>query len=143
MADFTTLKAKVVAKLQEQTSWFESSAQVLQYEPEMATEIADPYAVVLASGNDNDFASTSENKRTYAFRIRLYMERKTRGASKAETDLQTLVDALIDAFDQDYTLGGTALISRAVPSAWGYILGEKEYRTAEIVIKAMTWFDVT
>lgn len=142
MADFATIKAKVVAKVREQTSWFDSDS-VYEYEPEIGDILKDPFAVILASGNDNDFASSSENKRTYAFQIRIYMERKKRGAETCEANLQTLIDAIIDAFDQDYTLGGVALISKAVPSKWGYILGDREYRTAEIVIKAMTWFDVT
>ena len=141
MANFASIKTKVVTILEALTNL--DSGSVFGYEPEVGEVDQDPFAVVVASGNENDFASSSENKRSYGFSIRLYVERKSRGLENAETLLQTMVDNLINALDQDYTLGGEVLISKAAPSSWGYILGDKEYRTAEIIVTAEDWYDVT
>lgn len=142
MADFATIKAKVKAKVVAQTTYF-ADGSVFDYDPEIDGITQDPFAIVVASANDNEYASSSENKRTYAFSVRIFVERNSRGNSNAEGVLQSIVDALIDAFDQDYTLGGTVLTALAAPSRWGYVLGSKEYRVAEVTIKAKTWFDVT
>lgn len=143
MADFSTIKAKVKAKVVGLSSYFDSSS-VFDYEPDIGEVHADPWATVITSGNENDFASTGDNKRTYAFNIRVFVKRgSTRTKSEAETLLQSIIDDLIDAFDQDFTLGSTVLISRAVPSRWGYVDAVDEYRTAEVNVRAQTWFDIT
>lgn len=142
MATFASVKAKIISKIEALTDYF-ASGSVYQYEPEIGEVNQDPFAVIIASGNENDFASSSENRRSYGFTIRIFVERKGRGNSGAETLLQSIIDELIDDFDQDYTLGGVVLSSLAAPSKWGYILSDKEYRTAEINITARAWFDIT
>jgi len=141
MATFASIKSKLVTILEARPNL--DSNSVFGFEPEIGDVLQDPFAVVIASGNENDFASSSENKRSFGFSIRLYVERKTRGVEAAETLMQTMVDNLINALDQDYTLGGEVLVSQAAPSAWGYILGVKEYRTAEIIVIGQDWYDVT
>lgn len=143
MANFTSIKAKIVTKVKTLTDYFEADGSVFTYEPEIAEVVKDPCAVIVASGNENDFASTSENRRSFAFVIRIFMERKQRTPEVCESTLASLVDALINAFDQDYTLGGEVLISKAVPSRWGYILADKEYRTAEVIVQGVAWYDIT
>lgn len=142
MADFSTLLTKIKAKVAAQTNYF-AQGSVFDYEPDVGLVTQDPWATVIPSGNENDFASTMENKRSYGFLIRVFVERNTRGNDNAETLLRTIIDVLLDAFDQDYTLTGTALMVSASPSKWGYVQREKEYRVAEILIQAKTWFDVT
>ena len=142
MSTFSTIKAQIISKVQAQTSYFDTDA-VYNYEPEIGDVIKDPFAVVIASGNENEFASSSENKRQPGFIIRVFVERKQRGVSSAESLMVSIMDALVDVFDQDFTLGSTVLISKAAPSRWGYVLGDKEYRTAEITIQTQSWFNTT
>lgn len=142
MATFSTILTKIAAIIQAQTSYFASDA-VFQYEPEIQDINSDPFAAIIPSGNESDYLSTSENKRQYGFVIRIFVERKSRTPAVAETVLRGAVDALINAFDQDYTLTGTVLGCRATPSKWGYIIADKEYRTADINISCMAIFDVT
>lgn len=141
MSNFVTLSSQIVAKVVANSN-FDSGA-VFDYEPEIDGITQDPFATVIPSGNASDYGSTSENRRTYAFKVRIFIERNTRGNSAADTLLRTIIDALINAFDQDITLGGNALMVLAAPSEWGYVQGAKEYRTAEINIQAKVWFDTT
>lgn len=146
MPDFASLKTKIVEKLQTITVngeiVFDTDA-VYGREPKIDDVIVDPIVTVVASNNESDYASTTENRRTYGFMVRVYLERANRGEQKAEDDLAEIIDALIDAFDQDITLGGEALMVEATPSSWGYVSGVKEYRVAEIAIRAKIWFDTT
>lgn len=142
MADFSTIKTAIIAKLNAQTSYFGTAGdQVYGYEPEVENVIKDPFAVVIPSGNENDYNSSTENRRMYAYTVRIFVQRDGRAAA-AEALLTDMVAALIDAFDQDYTLGGTVLYLTAAPSAWGYLQREKEYRSAEIKLVAKTDFSV-
>lgn len=142
MADFATIKALVVTKVQGVTDKL-AAAAVFNHEPALDAVTHDPFAVVIASGNENDWATSNENRRSYAFTIRLFMERKSRGEQNAEEALIALVDDLLDDFDQDPYLGGAVLISRAVPSRWGYVQGVKEFRYAEISVLAKTDFSIS
>lgn len=143
MADFNTIKAQVVNKIKTFTTYFGAAGiNVFNYDPNIDEITADPFCTVITSGNENDFATNFENKRMYSFTVRIFVDR-ARGNDAAETLMTTIVDALVDAFDQDYTLGGVVLISKAMPSAWGYVQGTKEYRVAELKVTASTWFDVT
>lgn len=143
MPNFTDLKAAIKAKVVAQSTYFDSDA-VFDYEPEIDNVTKEPWATVIPSGNDSEFGSTSENKRTYAFDVRIFVKRgDTRTNSEAEELVTSIINALINAFDQDYTLGGLALTTEAAPSAWGYAGESLEYRTAAIRIRAKVWFDVT
>lgn len=139
MADFTTIRAKVVATAQSIPAKL-AAAAVFDHEPLIADVDLDPFAVVIPSGNENEYISTSENRRTYAFIVRIFVERKSRGVQAAEQVLEDIVDDLIDAYDLDYGLTGSALLVEAAPSRWGYVLGEKEYRTADIIVRVKTDF---
>lgn len=118
--------------------------QVFQYEPNINGIGVDAFATVVASGNESEFETTSENKRTYAFTIRIFVERKNRGEAAAETLLTEIVDRLTQAFDENYTLGVSGvLFTRATPSSWAYVLAEKEFRMAEIQLSTICSVDVS
>lgn len=136
MAEFSTLKTKILAHVTAQTAYF-ASGSVFAYEPAVESVVADPWAVVIASGNENDYISTAENRRRYAFTVRIFVERGS-DQETAETKLMGIVEALLEAFDEDFTLTSSALYLTAAPSAWGYLLREKEYRYAEIRLVAKT-----
>lgn len=142
MADFATLKAAIKALLVAQTSYFDADA-VLTYEPEVGEVGKDPWCTLIPSGNANDYATTKENRRTYGFIIRVFVSRTSRTKAEAETLLENIVDDVVDVFDQNFTLSGAALYVSATPSAWGYIMGEQEYRTAEIRLEVKTDFLIT
>lgn len=143
MATFTSIKAKIIAELVALTSYF-SATSVFDHEPELSEITEDPFVVVVPSGNENDYASTSENKRTYAFKIMIYVEHgKARDNNSSEDLLALIVDDVINALDQNYTLDGEVLFSRAAPSRWGYVESTKEYRVAEINLQCQSWYTVS
>ena len=138
---FKTLKAKIVTILQADTDL--DSDSVFNHEPDIDKIGQDPFATVVPSGNEADFGSTLENKREFAFLIRVFVERDARGNSAAEVLLTDIIDRLMDRFDEDYTLTGSALTAMAAPSAWGYVFGTKSYRTAEILLTVKVWYDIS
>lgn len=141
MANFATIKAAIIAIVQAQTSYFESAA-VLGYEPRVEDVANDPFVTVIPSGNANDYASTTENRRAYAFSVRIYHARTAR-EEQAEANITAAVDALLDAFDNKYSLDGLVLMLSAAPSGWGYVPGEKEYRFAEIKLLAKADYTIS
>lgn len=142
MSTFANIKAGIITKLAADTD-LSQTGQVFNYEPKIDGIDVDPFAVVVASENENEFETTTENKRTYGFTIRLFVERVSRGNSEAEILLTAMVDRLIQAFDEDYTLGvNGVLFTKATPSAWFYVLADKEYRVAEIKLSTVVSVDV-
>lgn len=142
MASFTSIRAKISAKLSALTDYF-APGSVFEVEPEIKDINNDPFVSVVPSGNESDYLSTSENKRQYGFAIRIFVERKSQTTAEAEAKLTAIVDALLDSFDNDYTLTGTVLGCRATPSKWGYIIADKEYRIADINLSCMASYSVT
>ena len=140
MADFATLKSKIVTIIQNETDL--DSESVFGYEPNIGDPLQDPFAIVIPSGNENEYITTSENRRTYAFMVRLFCEVSNRGKEATETLLTEMVDSVIDALDQDWNLTGSALLMTASPSAWGYIEADRIYRTADIKLLVKTDFSV-
>lgn len=127
------------------------------YDYEVSEFGGDPAVTITPSANDSDYRNTTQNRRIYAFDIRVWVKRgDPRNDKEAEDVLTELVDSIIDDFDKYYTLGtgspGAALVLPtgytmikvyAMPSAWMY--GEREtiYRIAEIKIKCDVDVDVT
>lgn len=73
-------------------------------------EFADfPAAELIESGNEADYLSTKENMRVYPFEIYLYQEiEKAGGVDEAYGILRSVVDTILDAFDNDQGLDGAA-----------------------------------
>ncbi len=103
-----------------------------------------PTATITASTNVNRYHSTTENRRRYAFDVRLYMDRPTGSTEEdnTETAMRELVDSVINGFDTAHRLSGLEtqagylfLFMRAVPSRWGYAGRESEYRVAELELE--------
>lgn len=143
MSNFSNIKTGIVNILAADTD-LGGTDQVFAYEPPLQAITTDPFAVVVASDNESEFETTSENKRFYGFIVRIFVERKTRGAEAAEALLTAIVDRLVDAFDQNYTLSVSGvLLTKATPSSWSYVLSDKEYRMAEIKLSTMVSVDVS
>jgi len=142
MANFATIKAGIVSILQADSDL--ANGAIYDYEPPLEDVVVDPFAVVFAVDNESEFETTTENKRTYNFLVRIFVERRNRGAGNAETLLTSIVDRLLDEFDQNYTLGvAGVLMTQAAPSAWAYILSDKDYRVAEIKLSTVVSKDVS
>lgn len=141
MSTFSTIQSKIIAIVAADSDL--DTAVVFGYEPNVEQINQDPFATVIASGNDASYASTSENKRSFNFSIRIFVERNSRGNSEAETLLTAMVDRIIQALDEDYTLTGSALTTRAANGPWGYVFATKEYRVAEILLTAIAHVDIT
>ncbi len=60
-----------------------------------------PAAYVIPSDQSGDFETTEENKRTYAFHVNILYETKSTGIESALGYLESVVDSVIDVFDQE------------------------------------------
>lgn len=123
--------------------------EVFDYE---ASDISgSPCATITPSGNANDYHSTTENHRRYAFMVRLYVRRGSSAENEKATEqaIRQLVDTVLDDFDKNHQLlnlgnetGYTFLFMRAAPSQWGYAGRELEMRVAEILLTVDFHVDV-
>lgn len=92
-----------------------------------------PVATFEPSDVESDYETTEENIRKYIFRIVVHQEITKAGLDGSIDILADVVDAIIDAFDQDYTLGGVVDWLAAVPADWHiYDSPTGEVRAAEI-----------
>ncbi len=105
-----------------------------------------PALTLTASGDDSSYSTTTENRRVYAFVIRLWVERGSGSDAErtAENTMRDFVDSVLDRLDKNYFLTGasipaqtgyTFLMMSASPSKWGYSGRENEIRVAEINVK--------
>ena len=114
-----------------------------------------PAAHVIPSENSADYETTTENVRTYAFKVRLFYETKNTGVEGALEALEEVVDSVLDLLDQEDQKGGTArtvgiglpsgytfLNIWATPGAWGQVVQE-ELIMAELTVGVRISVDVT
>lgn len=101
-----------------------------------------PFATVEAISNDATFEDTANNWRTYKFRIRVHYSRTRDDQTgvdrleNAEEAVLRVLDDLLTAFDEDFTLGGTVHKVDALESSLGYQeLTNGPARVGEIVLK--------
>lgn len=114
-----------------------------------------PAAYVVPSENDGDYETTKENIRTYAFIVRLFHEAKVGGTDAAISALESLVDALLDAFDQEDLKGaGDRVIGQGLPASYQFInvwatpgqwgeLTQEQLVMAEIKVRVRVSVDVS
>lgn len=120
------------------------------YAYERANPDGTPFVTITPSANENDYNTTTENVRVYAFLIRVFVERKGQSVEEnAENTLRGLADSILDTMDRNYRLSGmtaptgyTFLFMEAAPSSWGYTGRENEYRVAEIKVRCHVSVDV-
>lgn len=119
------------------------------YNFEAAEFDGDPSVTLTPSANENAYDTTTENRRVYAFNLRIYKVRATGedAESKTEAAMRELVDSVLDDLDKNHRLpaleqktGYTYLLMSAAPSQWGYAGRENMYRVAEIIVRVH--FDV-
>ena len=103
-------------------------ADVEQYPT--TTFTGSPAATVAPSDIASDYATTVQDLRTYAFVVDLYypIEDTNGGVANAFTQMSTLVDTTLDAFDNSNDLNNTCQMLRPVPGSWSLI--ETSFGTA-------------
>lgn len=69
--------------------------------------------------------TTSENLRTYSFDIVIQQELNEAGREKGIDILVSSTDTVINAFDNDFTLGGLCEICDAAPAELGELEGDE------------------
>jgi hypothetical protein len=146
------MNSKTKTKLQTLLETCNLLQVVYPYEREDAT--GTPFATITRSAKENDYQTTSENHRVYSYLIRLFVERKGKAGgvsnpNDCEAAMDALEDAVIDILDKNHRLSGlvmntgyTYLFMEAVPSVWGYVGRENEYRVAELTIRVHFSVDV-
>lgn len=111
-----------------------------------------PALTLTPASNESSFSTTTENRRIYAFTVRIYNERGSGKANEAscENTMRELVDSVLDAIDRrhsslevDAQTGYTFLFMHASPSRWGYAGAANSLRVAEINISIEFDIDTT
>jgi hypothetical protein len=111
-----------------------------------------PALTLTASANENEYSTTTENNRAYAFVIRLYVLRGSGPTAEndCENTMRELVDTVLDTLDKNYNMVGLEtqtgymfLNMYAAPSTWGYAGRENEMRVAEIKVQLHFNIDTT
>lgn len=125
-----------------------------QYAYEASNLEGFPALTLTPSANESSYSTTTENRRTYAFVIRLYVARGSSDAAErqCEETMRDLVDSVLDRLDKNYYLedttipsqtGYTFLYMNSAPSVWGYAGRENEMRVATILVQLHFDIDTT
>lgn len=133
---FSTIRTAIIDKI--------NSADITKiqaaYRTDRSTFEGFPAAVVSPSENESDYASTASDRRTYAFKIRVYYPIKDESEQDgAELALEEALDELLDVFSKRGVLGSACEWVEPVPSIWQYEeRGEGVYRMAELTLRCVT-----
>lgn len=145
---FISIGAAVKTKLLTLVGSGQPLAQVLDYHTDEVSGF--PAVTFEASGNENAYVTTVDNVRDYSFDVFVHQEISLAQASGGLTGraaanyiVANAVDQIIQAFDEDFTLGGACHMVAAVPSGWGtYLSGKGPTRYAKITIKCLLLVDI-
>jgi len=109
------------------------------YRSDRSTLEGFPAAVVSPSENEADYASTASDKRTYAFKVRVYYPIKEESEhDSAEVALEEALDEMLTAFSTRDALGAACDWIAPVPSVWQYEeRAEGLYRMAELTLRCI------
>lgn len=98
-----------------------------------------PVAVIKEMAGEGSFLDSARNQRTFEFSLTLYQEISDEGKSKSEAAaiMRSCVDAVIEAFDTDLTLGGESMKIEVVPVSIDVSVGQGVFSFAEFRIKVV------
>lgn len=140
-----TVKDLIVAKVQAL-----SSVQVV-YKHEEVNPTGFPAVCIVATGQDGEFVTTTENRRIYSYRVFVHMpigqdlnDVSGDRLDNAEDVVATVIDQIINAIDTDYDLdASTVLWVAAVDSDYQYTLLETGWaKTAMCTVRVNTDYQV-
>lgn len=109
-----------------------------------------PCAFVTFAGAENEFFTSAENKRIFAYRVLVLAfigqdRSNTNSLERAEQQIQDLLGDAINAFDSDITLGNNAqaIFVEAAVGEPGYVETESGWaRSAELNIRVHSIYTV-
>lgn len=132
---FSTIRTAIIDKINDDLTKIQ-----VAYRSPRSTFSGFPAAVVEPSDNEADYSSTADDKRTYAFKIRVYYPIKDESDyDTAETALEEALDEMLDAFSARGALGTACEWVKPVPSVWQYEeRSEGVYRMAELTLRCVT-----
>ena len=114
MSNLSTLRTAIDTKLKTLVWAWKPLVEVFNYHTLDNTGF--PYVTFEPSSLDSAFEDTCNNFRNYTFDVFIYQEITTTWRQEALNNLINSFQQIIYAFDEDYTLWGTAEIVNAV---WG------------------------
>lgn len=137
-----SIRAKIKEKLDALTGDGQPLAEVYQ---EHRTDFGGyPVATFEPSDIESDFETNTQNYRNYIFRIVLHQEIEKTGRDNAIGILSSLIDTLIQDFEEDWSLGGTVDQCDAMPLNLGlYDEGAGKVLYAEIKLECHKLINIT
>jgi len=133
---FSTIRAAIIGKINTDLDKIQ-----VAYATDRSTFSGFPAAVVSPSENEADYSSTADDRRVYAFKVRVYYPIKDESDyDAAESALEDALDEMLDAFSTRGVLGAACEWVKPVPSVWQYEeRGEGIYRMAELTIRCVKY----
>jgi|SRR6185369_1353042 len=137
---FSTIRTAIISKINTDLDKIQ-----VAYSTDRSTFSGFPAAVVSPSENEGDYNSTADDRRVYAFKVRVYYPIKDESDYEAaESALEDALDEMLDAFSIRGVLGTACEWVKPVPSVWQYEeRGEGIYRMAELTLKCVKYVDIT
>lgn len=103
-----------------------------------------PCALLIKSDSASDYETTIENRRTYVYHVYILQEVESTGIEEADQILAETADLVMNALDADYTLSGTAIMVRAVPSIWNNMqIGSGQAQFARLTVEVDILYEIT
>lgn len=130
---WNTLRTAIIDKL----NGAEVTKVAVAYRTDRSELSSFPAAIVTPSDKQADFHSSNQDRRVYAFIVRVYYP-FVLGQDEADIALEVALDELEEVFNERETLGDSCLWVQPVPSSWGYLERDKNYyRVAELVLRCV------
>ena len=139
---FVSIRAKIKEKLDNRVG--DGEPLVNAYQEHRTNFSGFPVATFEPSDLESDYETTTQNYRNYIFRIVLHQEIESVGRDTAIGILASLVDTLVQDFDEDWSLGGVVDMVQAVPLNFGiYDEGNGETMFAELKLECKKLVSIT
>ena len=135
---YTTLNAIIVGKLKALLDGGGETLFVDVYNIPKTKPEGYPCAFVVDSAGEGAILDTARNEREWQFEISLIQEQGNKTPEEVAVIMRTIVDAVIDMFDQDPQLevGGDqqCMRVRVVPLAFDYEIREQPFIFAKLLV---------
>lgn len=133
---FSTIRTAIIDKINDDLTKIQ-----VAYRTDRSTLEGFPAAVVSPSENEADYSSTADDRRVYAFKIRVYYPIKDESEQdEADLALEEALDEMIDAFSRRNVLGTACEWVMPIPSVWQYEeRGDGLYRMAELTLRCVKY----
>ena len=111
------------------------------YDYDISTLSEYPLVTITPSDNETDYGSTTHDKATFAFKLRIYYPiEKDSAHEDAEKALEEVVDELLTLFRPRNVLGVACDWVAPTPSIWEYeVRGEAVLRVAEVNLSCIKY----